>query len=181
MFQAIPISCTIVMSPSQYKTDAYTSVTSMTSLSPAECYCNATKLADSVVSHCRAIDYSSFGPLVFPLLKLFFRPHPFGGQRRLLDTTPSEANAVARHTGLQLYKDDLFFSLDAVQVTPEECQQLLRQLHALVDTIVQESAHPVDQYGQFSLTHLSGTRARHLPHNQWPACCMEFETTECCS
>ena len=73
---------------------------------------------------------------------------------------------MARHTGLELYKNDLFFSLDAVQVTPEECQQLLRQLHALVDTIVQGSAHPFDQYEQFSLTHLSRTRAGHLPRNQ---------------
>ena len=94
----------------------------------------------------RAINYSNFGPLVFPLLKLFFTPHPFGGQRRLIDTTPSEVNAVARYTGLQLYKDDLFFSLDPVQVSPEECQELLRQLHALVDTIVQESPHPFDRY-----------------------------------
>lgn len=95
---------------------------------------------------CRAIDYSNFGPLVFPLLKVFFTPHPFGGQRRLIDITPSEVNAVARYTGLQLYKDDLFFSLDSVQVSPEECQELLRQLHALVDTIVQESPHPFDRY-----------------------------------
>ena len=94
----------------------------------------------------RAIDYSNFGPLVFPLLKLFFTPHPFGGERRLLDTTPSEANAVARYSGLQLYKDDLFFSLDSVQVSPQECQELLRQLHALVNTIIQESAHPFDRY-----------------------------------
>ena len=98
---------------------------------------------------CRAIDYSNFGPLVFPLLKLFFTPHPFGGERRLLDTTPSEANAVARYTDLQLYKNELFFSLDAVQVSPEECQKLLRQLHGLVDTIVQESAHPFDRYEHF--------------------------------
>lgn len=95
---------------------------------------------------CRGIDYSSFGTLVFPLLKLFFTPHPFGGARRLLDTTPSEANAVARHTGLQLYKDDLFFCLDSVQVSPEECQQLLGKLRALVNTIVQGSAHPFDRY-----------------------------------
>lgn len=105
----------------------------------------------SLVSTCRAIDYSNFGPLVFPLLKLFFTPHPFGGERRLLDTTPSEANAVARYTGLQLYKDDLFFNLDSVQVSLEECQELLGQLHALVNSIVQESPHPFDRYSPFCI------------------------------
>ena len=83
---------------------------------------------------------------MFSLLKLFFTPHPSGGQRRLLDTTPEEADDVKQDTGLQLYKNVWFFSLDSVQVSPEECQELLRQLHALVDTIVQESPHPFDRY-----------------------------------
>lgn len=156
MLQAIPLFCIFAVLPSLHKLmRTHASVSSMTLSIQAECYCSATIFGNSVVSRCRAVDYSSFGPLVFPLLKLFFDPHPFGGQRRLLDTTPSEANAVARRTGLQLYKDDLFFSLDSVQVFPEACQQLLRQLHALVNTIVQQSAHPFDRY-------------QHCPHAGFP-------------
>lgn len=101
--------------------------------------------AECTVLLYRPADYSNFGPLVFPLLKLYFTPHPFGGNRRLLDTTPSEADAVARHTGMQLYKDGLFFTLDAVQVTPEECSQLMGELQAMVDKVMQESVHPFDR------------------------------------
>lgn len=95
---------------------------------------------------CRAIDYNSFGPLVFPLLYLFFRPHPFGGERTLLDTMPSESDTVAQYTRLELYKDGLFFSLESVQVSPEERQSLLQQLYDLVNRIVEESPHPFDRY-----------------------------------
>jgi len=82
---------------------------------------------------------------VFPLLKLFFTPHPFGGNRCLLDTTPTEADDVARHTGIQLYRDYIFFNLDSCPVTPQECNHLLGQLQAMVNRIVAESAHRVDR------------------------------------
>ena len=78
-------------------------------------------------------------------MKLFFTPHPFGGNRCLLDTTPAEADVVARHTGLQLYRDYIFFKLDAVSVTPQEGCQLLGQLQAMVDRIVAESPHHTDR------------------------------------
>ena len=60
----------------------------------------------------------------------------------MLDTTPSEANAVARHTGIQLYRDHMFFKLDSVTVTADECRQLLGQLQTMVDRIVQETPEP---------------------------------------
>lgn len=102
-------------------------------------------MAERELTLCRAIDHHNFGSLVFPLLKLFFTPHPFGGNRCLLDTTPTEADAVARHTGIQLYRDFMFFNLDSVHVTPQECKQMLEQLHAMVNRIVAESPHHVDR------------------------------------
>ncbi len=63
----------------------------------------------------------------------------------MLDTTPTEADDVAHHTGIQLYKDYMFFNLDAVSVTPQECNQLLGQLQAMVNRIVAESPHHVDR------------------------------------
>ena len=102
-------------------------------------------LAEPELTVCRAIDHHNFGSLVFPLLKLFFSPHPYGGNRALLDTTPTEADDVARHTGIQLYRDHMFFKLDSVSVTPQECHQLLGQLQAMVNRIVAESPHRVDR------------------------------------
>ena len=107
--------------------------------------CSGCVLAEPELTVCRAIDCHNFGSLVFPLLKLFFSPHPYGGNRSLLDTTPTEADDVARHTGIQLYRDHMFFKLDSVPVTPQECHQLLGQLQAMVNRIGAESPHPVDR------------------------------------
>ena len=103
-------------------------------------------MPDQVVWHCRPIDYSKFGPLVFPLLKLYFAPHPLGDQRRLLDTLPMEASRVAQHTGHRLYHDEVFFDLSSIEVAPEECCQLLQKLRVMVTDAVQESVHPFDRY-----------------------------------
>ncbi|KAL0055748.1 hypothetical protein WJX82_004037 [Trebouxia sp. C0006] len=73
--------------------------------------------------HQVAVDHHNFGSLVFPLLKLFFTPHPYGGNR-----------------------DHMFFKLDSVPVTPQECHQLLGQLQAMVNRIGAESPHPVDRW-----------------------------------
>ena len=94
---------------------------------------------------CRAFDYQNFGPLVFPLLKLYFTKHPFGGGRCLLDTVPDEANHVIQHTGLQLYRNGMFCKLSSVPVTDQECGTLLAKLQAMVDQIVQQSQHPFDR------------------------------------
>ena len=95
-------------------------------------------------AYTRGINPGNFGPLVFPLMKLYFTKHPFCG-RSLLDTTPAEAKWVMQQTGIQLYNDYAFCSLDSVAVTPKECHKLLEQLRAMVDTIVAESPHPFDR------------------------------------
>ena len=94
---------------------------------------------------CRAIDYQVFGPLVFPLLKLYFTKHPFGGGRCLLDTVPDESKHVTQRTGLKLYKHGMFCKLSSIRVTEEECGTLLGKLRAMVDRIVEESPHPFDR------------------------------------
>ena len=94
---------------------------------------------------CSDVDFSVFRPNVFKLLKLYFSKHPKGHGRCLRDATPEEADKVAQRTGMQLYKNKSYFTADAVAVTPQERVNLLEQLHAKVEEIVQDSSYPHDR------------------------------------
>lgn len=94
---------------------------------------------------CSDVDFSIFGPNVFKLLKLYFQKHHGGHGRCVLDTTPEEASRVAEKTGMQLYKNRQYFTVDDVNVTHEEHVSLLQQLHAKVEEIVRDAPYPTDR------------------------------------
>ena len=80
---------------------------------------------------------------------------------------------MARHTGLELYKNDLFFSLDAVQVTPEECQQLLRQLPVVQQMLARRCSRLSPAVTPLPVLQLKLLQMQLLTrlHNQvWPCC-----------
>ena len=79
------------------------------------------------------------------LLKLYFTPHPFGKGRTLLDTTPEEADVVAKRTGLHLYSNKQYFTAESVEVINTECQALLKQLCSKVADISREPGFQDDE------------------------------------
>ena len=119
---------------------------------------------------CSDVDFSIFGPNVFKLLKLYFHKHPEGHGRCVLDTTPEEAKNVAKKTGMQLYKNRWYFTVDDVNVTHEEHVSLLKQLHAKVEEIVRDAPYPTDRFKTLNLIILDAQQSLALAHMRCIAC-----------